>query len=286
MGTLWQDFSYGWRTLVKNPGFALIAILTLALGIGASAAIFSVIDHVLLEPFPYANANHLMMVEIEDTDQSGADPRTSFRTPEFRDYYQHSEAFDAVIGNVSTDVLYTTPEGTQRFNGHLVTANTFELLGVAPLLGRTMLPADYQPGAPPVFVMRYKTWISRFAGDPKILNQVFTLNGTPRTLIGVMPPRFAWGNADLWIPDPMDQSTKLMDRQFPAYWQLVGRLKPGISVHQAEHFFEARCKLRRLHVIGITPKRSVSPAGVERVAFRMAQAAESRHVDISQAGLL
>ena len=234
MGTLWQDFSYGWRTLVKNPGFALIAILTLALGIGASAAIFSVIDHVLLEPFPYANANHLMMVEIEDTDQSGADPRTSFRTPEFRDYYRHSEAFDAVIGNVSTDVLYTMPEGTRRFNGHLVTANTFELLGVAPLLGRTMLPADYQPGAPPVFVMRYKTWISRFAGDPKILNQVFTLNGTPRTLIGVMPPRFAWGNADLWIPDPMDQSTKLMDRQFPAYWQLVGRLKPGISVHQAE----------------------------------------------------
>ena len=264
MGTLWQDFSYGWRTLVKNPGFALIAILTLALGIGASAAIFSVIDHVLLEPFPYANANHLMMVEIEDTDQSGADPRTSFRTPEFRDYYQRSEAFDAVIGNVSTDVLYTTPEGTQRFNGHLVTANTFELLGVAPLLGRTMLPADYQPGAPPVFVMRYKTWISRFAGDPKILNQVFTLNGTPRTLIGVMPPRFAWGNADLWIPDPMDQSTKLMDRQFPAYWQLVGRLKPGISVHQAEEqltslaqtvskiYPEEYPKHFKIHVISLT----------------------------------
>ena len=228
MGTLWQDFLYGLRALVKNPGFALIAIITLALGIGASTAIFSVIDHVLLEPFPYANANRLMMVEIEDTDQSGADPRTSFKTPEFRDYYRHSAAFDAVIGNVSADVLYTTPEGTQRFNGHLVTANTFELLGVPPLLGRAMQPTDYRPGAPPVFVMRYKTWISRFAGDPGILNQVFTLNGTPRTLVGIMPPRFAWGNADLWIPDPMDQSTKLMDRQFPAYWQLVGRMRPGI----------------------------------------------------------
>ena len=138
MGTLWQDFFYGLRALVKNPGFALIAIITLALGIGASTAIFSVIDHVLLEPFPYANANRLMMVEIEDTDQSGADPRTSFKTPEFRDYYRHSAAFDAVIGNVSTDLLYTTPEGTQRFNAHLVTANTFELLGVPPLLGRAI----------------------------------------------------------------------------------------------------------------------------------------------------
>src|SRR6202789_1901495 len=164
MGTLWQDFSYGWRALVKNPGFALIALLTFALRIGASAALFRGVDHLLLEPFPYAHANRLMMVEIEDTDQSGADPRTGFRTPEFRDYYQHSEAFDAVIGNVSTDVLYTTPEGTQRFNAHLVTANTFELLGVPPLLERAMQPADYQKGAAPVFVMRYKTWISRFAG--------------------------------------------------------------------------------------------------------------------------
>src|SRR5580658_4500947 len=215
MGTLWQDFSYGWRTLVKNPGFALIAILTLALGIGASAAIFSVIDHVLLEPFPYANANHLMMVEIEDTDQSGADPRTSFRTPEFRDYYQHSEAFDAVIGNVSTDVLYTTPEGTQRFNGHLVTANTFELLGVAPLLGRTMLPADYQPGAPPVFVMRYKTWIDRFSGDPNILNKTFVLNDVSRTLIGIMPPRFGWGDAELWVPEKPLRAGTAESNEFP-----------------------------------------------------------------------
>src|SRR5271154_4079228 len=234
MGTLWQDFSYGLRTLAKNPGFALIAVLTLALGIGAAAAIFSLIDHVLLEPFPYADSNRLMTIQIEDADQSGADARSSFTTPEFRDYYQHSDVFDAVIGNNSTDVLYTTHEGTERFNGHLVTPETFETLGVPPLLGRTLQPGDFKSGAPPVFVMRYKTWASRFAADPKILNQDFVLNGTPRTLVGIMPPRFAWGGADLWMADPMDQSTRSMDRQFPIYWQLIGRLRPAVSVHQAE----------------------------------------------------
>jgi putative ABC transport system permease protein len=234
MGGLWQDFSYGLRTLAKNRGFALIAVLTLALGIGSSAAIFSVIDHVLFEPFPYADSNRLLMIEIDDADQSGADSRAGFTTPEFRDYYQHSAVFDSVIGHVSTDVLYTTPQGTERFNGHLITAGTFEMLGVPPFLGRATRPDDYKPAAPPVFVMRYKTWVSRFDADPKILNHVFDLNGTPRTLVGIMPPRFALGGADLWIPDPMDQSTQAMDRQFPAYWQLIGRLKSGVSVRQAE----------------------------------------------------
>jgi putative ABC transport system permease protein len=234
MGTVGQDFSYGLRTLLKNPSFAVIAVLTLALGIGSSAAIFSVIDHVLLEPFPYATSNRLMMIEIEDADRSGTDPRTSFTTPEFRDYYRHSDVFDAVIGHVSTDVLYTTAEGTERFNGHLVTPQTFETLGVPPLLGRAIEPGDYPSGAPPVFVMRYKTWASRFGANPKILHQIFVLNGTPRTLVGIMPPRFALGGADIWIPDPMDRSTRTMDRQFPAYWQLIGRLKAGVSIHQAE----------------------------------------------------
>lgn len=133
-----EDFSYGLRTLVRNPGFTLIAVFTLALGIGASAAIFSVIDHVLLEPFPYTDSNRLMTVQIEDADQSGADPRSSFTTAEFRDYYRHSDVFDVVIGHNSTDVLYTTQEGTERFNGQLVTPNTLETLGVPPLLGRTL----------------------------------------------------------------------------------------------------------------------------------------------------
>ena len=234
MGTLWQDFSYAGRMLKKSPGFATIAIFTLALGIGASAAIFSVIDHVLLEPFPYKDANRLMTIEIHDTDQSDPGGRGGFTTPEFLDYAEQSHVFDGVIGDSNADVLYTTSEGTERFNGHRATPGTFEFLGVPPLLGRALQPDDYKPGAPPVFVMRYKTWAARFSSDPKILNQTFVLNGTPRTLVGVMPPRFAFGDADLWMPDPMDRSSKANDSQFPIYWWLLTRLKPGVSTPQAE----------------------------------------------------
>ena len=220
--------------LKKSPGFATIAIFTLALGIGASAAIFSVIDHVLLEPFPYKDANRLMTIEIHDTDQSDPGGRGGFTTPEFLDYAEQSHVFDGVIGDSNADVLYTTSEGTERFNGHRSTPGTFEFLGVPPLLGRALQPDDYKPGAPPVFVMRYKTWAARFSSDPKILNRTFVLNGTQRTLVGVMPPRFAFGDADLWMPDPMDRSSKANDSQFPIYWWLLTRLKPGVSIPQAE----------------------------------------------------
>ena len=234
MGTLWQDFSHAGRMLRKNPGFTAVAILTLALGIGASAAIFSVIDHVLLEPFPYKDANRLMTIEIHDTDQSDPGGRGGFTTPEFLDYAEQSHVFDGVIGDSNADMLYTTKEGTERFSGHRATPGTFEFLGVPPLLGRALQPDDYKPGAPPVFVMRYKTWVARFSSDPKILNKTFVLNGTPRTLVGVMPPRFAFGDADLWIPDPMDRSSTSNDSQFPIYWWLLTRLKPSVSVPQAE----------------------------------------------------
>jgi putative ABC transport system permease protein len=234
VGTLWQDFYHAGRMLRKSPGFTAVAVLTLALGIGASAAIFSVIDHVLLEPFPYKESNRLMTIEIHDTGQSDPGGRGGFTTPEFLDYAQRNHVFEGAIGDSNADVLYTTAEGTERFNGHRVTPNTFEFLGVAPLLGRAMQPDDYNPGAPPVFVMRYKTWVARFSSDPKILNQPFVLNGTVRTLVGIMPPRFALGDADLWIPDPMDRSSKANDSQFPIYWWLLARLKPGVSVPQAE----------------------------------------------------
>jgi putative ABC transport system permease protein len=234
MGTLWQDFSYAGRMLRKSPGFTAVAVLTLALGIGASAAIFSVIDHVLLEPFPYKDSNRLVAIEIHDTDQSDPGGRGGFTTPEFLDYAQQNHVFEGAIGDSSADVLYTTAEGTERFNGQRVTPNTFEFLGVPPLLGRAMQPDDYKPGAPPVFVMRYKTWVARFSSNPKILNQSFVLNGAARTLVGIMPPRFALGDADMWIPDPMDRSSKANDSQFPIYWWLLARMKPGVSVPQAE----------------------------------------------------
>jgi putative ABC transport system permease protein len=235
METLRQDIRYALRNLSKAPGFAVVAVLTLALGIGASTAIFSILENILMEPFPYPDAQRYMFPEIHDTERNEPGGRNGFTGPEFLDYVAQNHVFDRVIGNDNVDVLYRSGEGTQLLQGNYVTPGTFEFLGMAPLLGRAMQPADYEPGAPPVFVLRYKTWVNEFAADPKILNKTFVLNGMARTLVGIMPPRFGWGDADLWIPDKPSHAVQKNVRAgaFNRYWSLMGHLKPGVSHQQA-----------------------------------------------------
>jgi putative ABC transport system permease protein len=237
MGTLRQDVAYALRTLRKSPGFALVAILTLALGIGASTAIFSVIHNVLMEPFPYRDASRLVTVMIHDTERSEPGGSASYLGPEFLDYAEQNRSLDGVVANSDMDVLYTKTEGAENYHGQRVTPGTFEFFGVPALLGRVMQPADYEPGAPPVFVMRYKTWVNQFSADPNILNQTFVLNDTPRTLIGIMPPRFAWGGADMWIPEKPDRAVTTSANGFPLHWFLLGHLKPGVSEKEAQADF-------------------------------------------------
>jgi putative ABC transport system permease protein len=239
MGTLGQDTRYALRNLRKAPGFAAVAVITLALGIGASTAIFSVIENVLMEPFPYPDAQRFYSVQIHDAERSEPGGRGGFSGPEFLDYVEQNHVFDRVIANDNTDVLYRAGEGTQRFDGNSVTPGTFEFLGMPAQLGRVMQPADYEPGAPPVFVLRYKTWVKSFGADPGIVNKTFVLNGVSRTLIGIMPPRFGWGDADLWIPKKPEGAvaTKVVAGAFPQFWFLLGHLKPGVSVKEAEADF-------------------------------------------------
>ena len=236
MGTLGQDVRYALRNLRKSPGFVAVAVLTLALGIGASTAIFSVVDNILMEPFPYPDAQRFMGVQIHDTERNEPGGRGGYTDPEFLDYVEQNHVFDRVIGNDDADVLYRSGEGTVHFHGNYVSPGTFEFLGMSAQIGRVMQPADYEPGAPPVFVLRYKTWIKDFGADPKIINQSFQLNGVSRTLIGVMPPRFAWGDADLWIPErPNHAATgKAYAGAFQRYWFFLGHLKPGVSRREAE----------------------------------------------------
>ncbi len=239
MGTLGQDIRYALRNLRKAPGFAAVAVITLALGIGASTAIFSVIENVLMEPFPYPDAQRFMSVQIHDAERTEPGGRAGFSGPEFLDYVEQNHVFDRVIANDNTDVLYRAGEGTQRFDGNYVTPGTFEFLGMPAQLGRVMQPADYEPGAPPVFVLRYKTWVKSFGADPGIVNKTFVLNGVSRTLIGIMPPRFGWGDADLWIPKKPERAvaTKVVAGAFLQFWVLLGHLKPGVSVKEAEADF-------------------------------------------------
>src|SRR5882672_11983537 len=135
METLGQDVRYALRNLRKTPGFAVVALLTLALGLGASTAIFSVIDNILMEPFPYPDAQRFMSVQIHDTQRTEPGGRAAFSGPEFLDYVEQNHVFDRVIANGNTDVLYRSGEGTQRFNGNYVTPGTFEFLGMPALLG-------------------------------------------------------------------------------------------------------------------------------------------------------
>jgi putative ABC transport system permease protein len=227
-----QDFRYAFRGLLKKPAFTAVAVLTLALGIGASTAMFSVIDNVLLNPFPYKNANTIVTMQIHDTsDPHPEDGRRYLPGPEFLDYYEQTDVFAEKIGGAYDDVLYTTPQSSQDFSAGYVTPNTFEFLGVPALIGRTPTPDDAKPGATPVFVLSYKTWVQNFNQDPSILGRTFVLNDVPTTLVGVMPPRFAKLAADLWMPVALDRA----DPQFAnRYFQLQGRLKPGITPRQAE----------------------------------------------------
>jgi predicted permease len=231
--TLWQDFRYGFRMMAKNPGFAAIAILTLALGIGASAAIFSVINGVLLNPFPYAHANRLMVLEIFDTDVAGdAGLRPGVTALEYNAFASENHVFDRTAGYTRMDLLYSNGVGTERFDAERVAPGTFEGLGVAPLLGRAITAEDYKPNAPPVFAMRYKTWVTRFGSDPNLVNRTFVMNGVPRTLVAVMPPRFAFAGAEIWVPDDVDPNNPTADMFFQD-WNLIGGLKPGVTKKQA-----------------------------------------------------
>jgi putative ABC transport system permease protein len=235
METLRQDIRYALRNLQKTPGFAVVAVLTLALGIGASTAIFSILENILMEPFPYPDAQRYMLLEIHDTERNEPGGRNGFSGPEFLDYVAQNHVFDRVIASNNLDVLYRSGEGTKLLRGNYVTPGTFEFLGMTPLLGRVMFPADYEPGAPPVFVLRYKTWVNEFGADPKVLNRTFVLNDTARTLVGIMPPRFGWGDADLWIPDKPTHAVvkNVVAGAFNRYWMLMGHLKPGVSQREA-----------------------------------------------------
>jgi putative ABC transport system permease protein len=231
MDWLWQDTKFGFRTLFKDRAFLTTAVLALALGIGSTTAIFSVIDNVLLEPFPYTDQQRLISVRIHDSTQSGEFGRPVFSQPEFLDYQQQNHVFDSSIGVYQTRMIWTAQGAPESWNGAHVTGSTFQFLGVGPLLGRYVTPADATPGAPPVFVMSYKLWQKRFSGDPTIIGKTFTLDDTPRTLIGIMPKRFAWWGAEVWAPAWADHGETNPNADF---FFLLGHLKPGLTLKSAQ----------------------------------------------------
>jgi len=240
LDNFFRDFRYAFRNLRKDRRFAFIAILTLALGIGAATAIFSIVHSVLLAPFPYKNVNRLATFRIHFTGNSDENDRSYFAAPEFLDFKLQNNVFEDMIGLAGTNILYSGTEGTRRFAGGFVTSNAFEILGIKPLLGRPITLEDGKPGSPPVFVMSYPLWVREFNRDPKVLGTTLTLNGEPKTLVAIMPPRFRFGEyCEIWIPVTLEKtaSAALSLERGPWFWP-VGVLKPGMSVQSAAADFD------------------------------------------------
>ncbi|MGC1830114.1 MAG: ABC transporter permease [Candidatus Acidiferrales bacterium] len=233
---LWRDLRFGLRSLNKDRRSALLAVLALALGIGATTVIFSAIDSIVLEPFAYRDAGKLTTFYIHDVNRPIREGRGGFSIPELMEYREQNHVFDDMIGYSGLDVLYTTPTGTQLLDGSFVTANAIEFLGMKPILGRWITSDDGRPNAPEVFVMSYHLWTAQFNRDPNVVGTTMMLNGVPRTLVGIMPPRFRSGGHDIWIPihwthgDIVNSETG----NFPLFLSAMGRLKPGVSLKAAQ----------------------------------------------------
>src|SRR5215472_12063195 len=230
MTSIWQDLRYGVRGLRKQPSFTVMAVLALALGIGAATTIFSAIENVLLDPFLYVDANRVVQIAIHDATRAGEGGRTGYNTLEFLDIQEQNQVFEDMIGGTFEDIMIPNGEGTDQFQGGAVTANMFSFLGVPAQLDRTLTPDDARPGAPPVFVMSYKMWLKQFNLDPTILGRTFTLNDVPTTLVGIMPQRFTKLDADVYRSTSLSRSDPDAKTR---YFRLQARLKPGVTMEQA-----------------------------------------------------
>ena len=255
------DCRYGVRQLRKNPGFAAVAVLTLALGVGATTVMFSVVYNLLFNPFPYRAADRLMLVSIHNAQKGGPGAVRDFSIPDFIEYQQHNRVFEDMVGYNSLDVLYSDGKGTRRWPGAFVTTNSFEFYGVSPLIGRGIEPEDGEPGAAPVFVMNCKLWKAEFNGDPAVLGKSFKMNGTPRTLVGIMPPRFQAYSARVWLPLPLRRGaagTTFLG-SLPASVFAIGRLKDGTTLEAARADSDVIARrLAKVHPKGFPERFTVS----------------------------
>ena len=232
LDNLFRDFRFALCSLRKDRRFALIAIFALALGIGASTVIFSIIYNGLLNPFPYKNANGISIFQIHDLDQAGVGGRGAFSVHEFLDYREQNHVFEDMAGTSYSRILYTHHEGAIQLRCAKVTPNTFEFLGVMPILGRWITKEDGHASAPPVFLMNYKFWKEQFNGDPNVIGTTLILDNQPATIVGIMPPRFQYFGADVWLPltlsgAPVGNNDPSGQREFIVAEE---RRKPGVSL--------------------------------------------------------
>lgn len=251
-----QDLTYGVRQLRHRTGLTAVVVLSLALGIGANTAIFSLMDAVMIRMLPVKNPGQLQLLEwsvqqwptpvINDLsgstwqDKIGRTVSTSFSYPTFQEFHRHNRFFASVFGFADFDRVNVNIKGQAGLaSPELVTGDYFSGLGVRPILGREITPADEELGAPPVVVLSYRYWQNRLGGDPSVVGKAITIDQSPFTIIGVAPPEFYGvqpGSAvDLWLPASMARFFHWVKMDARDQWWLLimGRLKPGVDASRA-----------------------------------------------------
>ena len=229
LGTLFQDMRYAVRMLLKSPGFTVVTILALALGIGANTAIFSVVNAVLLRPLPYPTAERLAIL----SEWSQQVPNMSVSYPNFLDWREQNQVFEQIAAFRGAGYILTGAGEPERIAAQEVSASFFPVLGTAPVMGRNFAPAEDQPGGNRTAIISYGLWQRRFGANPEIVGQNVLLNNESYTIIGVLPANFQFqAQVDLYVPIGL-QADKMTDRGNHPGIYVLGLLKPGVSVEQA-----------------------------------------------------
>ncbi len=231
MDTLLQDIRYAVRMLIKKPGFTVVVVAALALGIGANTAIFSIVNSILLRPLPYRDPARLAMIWMDNKRMNVDQDIHSY--PNYVDYRDQNQVFESMAAYSGISLNLVGVGEPERILGAATTASLFEVLGVDPQLGRVFTVEEEQIGQDKVAILSYGLWQRRFGGDPNILGQQILVSDVSRTVIGVMPPSFKYPHkdAEIWVPLAVSDNARQARGSFAYY--AIGRLKPGVSIEQA-----------------------------------------------------
>ena len=262
MRALWRDIHRSWRTLVKRPAFLAAAVLTLALGIGANTALFSVVNAVLLRQLPFAHADRAVWITSVRADRTDA----PFSLPDFLDYRDHTGSLDSISAVGSWTGNLTGRGDAERLNGMRVSGNLFETLGVNAVVGRTLELEDDRPGALGVVAITYGLWQRRFGGDRSLVGQPLELNGATYTVVGVLPANFSFPIADAELAMPLvpDADPARQNRNTVNFLRMVGRTRRGVSPDRAQAEMNALArKLREQY-----PESNARKLGVKLTPMR------------------
>ena len=231
---LLQDLRFALRMLRKNPGFSAIAVIALALGIGFSTTVFSIFYNGVLYPFPYRDAQRLTVIGIVDTQHNSERFREMYHLNEVAAFRKQAQTFEDVVAYSGWDAVFLHQNTPEQVHACVITPNIMEFWGVPPILGRGITEQDAQPGAGPVALLGYAFWKGMFHADKSVLGTTMIVNKQPRTIIGVMPPRFGLYGADFYIPIPWNRPEpanyeQAMDQNDPMYFFATGLIKRNVS---------------------------------------------------------